>query len=172
MNSLVIQSNHNHLLMGRNYNWKNKLSYFIDLTYNPTVIIAPYNETKWVMCSSCLFLIPAGYSYLHQIYWFSGLCLLIFMASINYWKRANLSWERILDRIVAKIKFVVVFTTGVKHVHKIPYLFACYTGVVLSLYFYYMSSYSLYYWWRYHMMFHLVVILTELLVIQSMIESK
>lgn len=51
---------------------------------NNEVVIAEWNETKWLVLSSSLFMIPSIYGYYKQLYLHSLLLLLTSLISANY----------------------------------------------------------------------------------------
>jgi hypothetical protein len=77
----------------------------------------PWNESKFIVASSALFLLPAYSFYCcGQILLCTGLCVTS-LVSMNYWRDARKnSWRRQLDLVVAKIAFVNYFCTGIYNV--------------------------------------------------------
>lgn len=73
----------------------------------------PWNESKYIVASSSLFLLPAYSFYCcNQIALCTGLCITS-LVSMNFWRDARRdSWRRQLDLTVAKIAFGTYFSTG------------------------------------------------------------
>ena len=148
----------------------------LDMSYDPTVLEAPWEETRWVCMSSFFFMGPAVYSYYNGLYMLGSVLTLTSLISANYWKNAIHSWERILDRIYAKVAFVILFTNGVRYVETWPFLLVGWSGIPLIGYCYYMSNKlggnKISTWWKYHMVFHSIMTVEQIIVIQSILLKK
>ena len=66
------------------------------LVYDPTIFniepekyVALYSESKYIVISSCLFLIPSIYGFINNKYFFAITSLLTSIFSINYWRDAK-----------------------------------------------------------------------------------
>lgn len=119
------------------------------------------------------FMGPAVYSYLNELNCLASVLMLTSLISANYWKNAIHSWERILDRIYAKIAFGILFANGALYVRKWSFLWVGWSGVPLIGYCYYMSNKlageKVSTWWKYHMVFHFIMTVEQLIVIQSIL---
>ena len=135
------------------------------------IYIAPWSESKYLMTSSFLFMIPSVYSYYCQLYLYSSVLLLVSLASGNYWRKATYGWRRNLDILCAKSSFVLFASSGVWYVRDIEYVIHGYVGLVGILYCYY-KSHSCYknntnMWLKYHMLFHVLLCCVQMLVVAS-----
>lgn len=160
-------------------------------TIDPNRYTAPYKQTRWVVGSSLLFLVPSVYSYKNNQLFLSSLLGLTSAISVNYWRNATYSWRRIMDRIFSKISFTIFLVTGVKHINKIPHIICGYSGLFGIGYFYYMSNKNSWnenanssiinveenvetnneIWWKYHMAFHFLSACSQTIVIHSVINN-
>lgn len=136
----------------------------------------PLSTTKWIIGSSCFFLVPAIYAFLN-IYFFELLYLYAFISlcttvcSINHWRQAEDGIRRKIDKVVAWSAFIVYFVTGFLY---FPiYLSTTTASIIISSYMvsdYYSQKHHPY-WPVIHMFFHLVGSSTECIIIYYMIEE-
>ena len=123
--------------------------------------IAKYEQTKWLVISSFFFIIPAIYAFLYKLYFYSILLLLTSIISANYWRKATFSWRRNLDLIFAKISFITFVYNGIIYVKTPFYVITGYSGLVVLVYCYYLSSTKLKEnnknWYKYHILFHILM---------------
>jgi hypothetical protein len=131
-------------------------------------------DTFPLVYSSCMFLIPAVYSYCLKYYFYAIFLLITFGISANYWRKATYGFRRNLDLVFSKISFSVFVTTHIYYLYlysslynksasntKLPiiYYIISYSNLFFITYFYSLSTY--FYkknnigWMRYHMLFHL-----------------
>jgi hypothetical protein len=139
-------------------------------------MIAPWQETKWIVLSSCFFLIPSSYAFQNQLYGNASLLLSMSLISVNYWRNARISWRRTTDLIYSKMMTIIFVTKGIYHKHTFPSLmvgFVCATGIV---YFYHYSctfhSEKKECWVQYHVIFHFLMTINMWLVVSHSIPSK
>jgi len=135
--------------------------------------IANWECTKWLVISSCFFLIPSIYAYYNKLYYYSVLLLLNSLISANHWRNATFySWRRKLDLVFTKILFVIFAINGVLYVRYIPYLITGYSGLIGFIYCFYLSE-KLYEktdsWYKYHFLFHFIVMYEQIIILDSMI---
>jgi len=148
------------------------------LSYNPrkTMMIAPWKETRWLVLSSSFFILPAIYAYWYQLYFFTGILTLTSIVSANYWRICSYSWRRNMDLVFAKVSFVVFFYNGIVYVKYTPYLITGYSGVILAMYCWYTSEKVFQSkdtnWWKYHFLFHCLLTLEQLMVLNSIVDSS
>ena len=146
----------------------------IPFTIVPTKYVAPYSQTKWLVFSSCFFLIPSFYGFIGNQLFFAIISLLTSVCSMNYWRDATYSYRRCIDHIMAKISFTIYFINGVYYINinnYMPFIVTGYGAFFLLLYCYYMSHKWAHtnMWWKYHMMFHLLISYGMTITIKSVI---
>jgi hypothetical protein len=143
-----------------------------DTNVDTEKLFAPWDCTKWLVVSSCFFMIPAVYAYQHELYWYAMLFMCISVASANHWRRATYSLRRNIDLFFARTSFVVFFFTGLHTLKNKTRLIIGFSGVVLILCCFYMSN-KLYQannpnWYKFHFMFHFFVMCEQMLVLYNM----
>jgi hypothetical protein len=74
-------------------------------------LLVPYQESRFPMYSSGLFLIPAIHSFQRKQYFHSGLLIVTAGISINYWRHASYGWRRNLDLTFSKLSFIIFILT-------------------------------------------------------------
>jgi hypothetical protein len=146
----------------------------IDMTVNYNKG-SEWRQTKWLVLSSTSFFIPSIYGYFVEEYLMSYTLFFTALISMNYWRHANYSWRRIVDKIFAKISFIVFFINGVRYVSGNICLINGYTFFILIIYCYYMSNKlgattnnklpNNELWWKYHMAFHAFMSYNQTLII-------
>jgi hypothetical protein len=141
--------------------------------YNNELYIDTWDQTKWLVLSSFSFMIPSVYAYIHKMYFYSVLLLLISLISANYWRKAIAnSWRRYIDVVLAKISFIVFLSNGIIYVKRIDYLITGYSGLIILVYSY-LKAGKLWkaketHWYRYHALFHLIMMYEQLIILDSM----
>jgi len=134
--------------------------------------VAGWQETKWLVVSSCFFLVPASYAYVLGLFPFSILLTCTSLISANYWRRATHSWRRYLDLVFAKISFTVFVIAGVYYVRYVPYVLYGYSLLIILVYCYYLSGKYLEeknpIWLKFHFMFHLLMAYEQFIILDSM----
>ena len=142
-------------------------------------IVAPYSESKYLVFSSCFFIIPSVYAFMNYQHFYAITSLLTSICSINYWRDARYCYRRSTDLVMAKISFTIYFINGCYYTALNGYgLMICKLfGLILSLfYFYYMScntaSTCVNIWYKYHMMFHFVILCGMMVTIESAINYE
>jgi len=135
-------------------------------------VITPWNTSRWLVCSSFLFVIPSIHAFYLRMYFFSILLLITSGISANHWRNALFnSWRRTIDLYVAKISFVVFLIDGIMYIQYTPYLYIAYINLAAITYCYYHSN-TLYLakspsWYKYHIMFHMCVAYEQMVVIDN-----
>ena len=131
--------------------------------------IAPWEQTKWLVASSCFFLIPATYAHIHNLYLHSTVLFITFIISVNYWIKAKHSWRRNFDLVYAKCSFILFVSNGVFYV--IP----GYIGLFVLLYCFYISGKIFEskkeYWYKYHALFHFLLACEQFIIIDSILNT-
>jgi hypothetical protein len=123
-------------------------------------MIIPWKQSKYLVCTSGLFLIPA-YDFWHCSKLLSSGLIITSFISINYWRNACDSYRRCLDLFFSKIAFCVYFTIGMYNAKKnILYYILLSIAVGISfnmsntLYFRDSSNFD---WVYSHIIFHLLL---------------
>ena len=154
-------------------NAKETMNEILDMTINPNMRVAKWNESRWIVLSSFFFTIPAIYGFYKELYNFSAVLLLTSLISANYWRDASYSYRRIIDKIFAKISFSIFFYNGICYIRIFPYVITAYSGLVVLLYCYYASNKycnNNKIWVKYHMIFHLIMALNQLIILDSVLK--
>jgi hypothetical protein len=133
----------------------------------------PLSITKWVVLSSCSFLIPAVYAFLNVhykfLYIYGFLSVSTTICSVNHWRHAEDGIRRKIDRIVAGISFVIYVTTGI--ILFPIYLSVVTLGIITSSFIIsnYLSQKHHPYWFLVHVFFHISVTITKIIIISYML---
>jgi hypothetical protein len=143
----------------------------MDMTVDHNRIVAEWKETKYVVVSSSLFMVPAIYGLYNNLYLLPLVLFIASSISINHWRDATYSWSRIADRIFSKITFATFFYYFIKHSSCNLYFLLQINGLFKVVYYYYMSNKydDTPIWWKYHIKFHTFCVFSELLIIQNVI---
>lgn len=136
----------------------------------------PFEETKWLVMSSCTFLIPAVYAFVSSLYLYGCVSLFTMLFSINHWRDAEDGIRRAVDCHAARICFVVFFVSGCIYCRDI-YLYVygipiTIITVALFLISNHLSIQGYNRWYFAHMLFHLSVIVSEILIIYCIIQDR
>jgi hypothetical protein len=138
--------------------------------------IAPWEQTKWLVLSSCFFLIPATYAYIHTLYLHSTVLFITSLISANFWRKATFSWRRNLDLVYAKCSFILFVYDGVVYVRTVYYVVPGYIGLFVLLYCFYVSGKLLEskkeYWYKYHVLFHFIMAYEQFIIIDSILRNR
>jgi len=134
------------------------------------IILVDWSESRWLVLTSSTFFIPTIYSFYCQLYGFSGISLFTTIISMNYWRRATISFRRDLDLVFAKISFVIYLIHGIYYIRG-NRLFLFLPALIYLLYNYYNSN-LLYTekkkeWINHHIWFHLMVLFEQMIIIES-----
>ena len=138
--------------------------------------IAHWDQTKWLVLSSFFFIIPAKYAYVNNLHSYSIILLFTSLISANYWRKATYSWRRNMDLMFAKVSFSIFVSNGIFYVRTLNYVIPGYTGLIVLLYFYYLSTKLLQMknnnWYKYHFGFHLIMTFEQIIIIDSILKSR
>ena len=141
----------------------------LDLTYDPTRYIVDPNESRWIVLTSSLFVLPGLYGYYNELYNVFYVLLATSLISINYWRSPRYSCERMLDLTFAKISAILFAINGIMNVRH----FYGYQCLFLMLYCYYKSTNSSNSEWvKYHAAFHFFTICGQFFVIHAILKNK
>ena len=103
------------------------------------IVLVDWCDSRWLVLTSSTFFIPTIYSFYYQLYGFSGISLFTAIISMNYWRKATISFRRDLDLVFAKISFVIYLVHGVYYIRG-NRLFLFLTALIYLLYNYYNSN--------------------------------
>jgi hypothetical protein len=134
---------------------------------------ATWEYTRWLVVSSCFFMVPSAYAYYNQLYFNSYVLLLTSLISANYWRKATYSWRRSADLIFAKISFFIFLVGWVAHVTNYNMVLVgvfCASCMGAS----YEKSVGLRekkspHWYKYHVGYHFSTMVSQLIVLNAMI---
>ena len=136
----------------------------------------PFQDSKYPMYSSFLFLIPSLYSLYYKEYFYSYLLLSNTIISINYWKKCKKGFWRTLDLYSSKISFIIFLHLSLSNIIKFKYIINIILRL-LNIFFFYNNSNILFYnnnsLWKYnHIIFHFFVSIEVYLTLQKYIIIK
>lgn len=126
-------------------------------------------DTGKLVLSSTFFLVPLVCTVPNNRHFYTGMLVLTWIISVNYWRRATYGWRRNLDLAFSKVSFAVFFARGYVVVYTSPfhtlpekvYVYTGFTFLGLIVYFYYLSGRAYNagspLWIYYHMLFHLFI---------------
>tara|TARA_B100001287_G_scaffold271541_1_gene271975 strand:+ start:1456 stop:1884 length:429 start_codon:yes stop_codon:yes gene_type:complete len=141
------------------------------MSYNNYKLVAPWDQTKWIVASSSTFLIPSIYAYYKHIYYLSFISIITSFFSINFWRNATYSLRRKIDIVNATFAFIVFSLHGFYYINNKLHIAICYPGFFLSIYLYYCSNKFFYIknakWVTYHVLFHLVMTIEKMFIIYN-----
>ena len=137
------------------------------------------HKTYPLALSSAFFLLPCAISIPKQMHFYTGMLMLTFAISANYWRKATYGFRRDADLVFSKLSFTIFFCKGWMVVVYGPYdspihYLRTYTGfsVLFSIiYFYYLSERTFHRgysnWIYYHMLFHLFSGIEQWIILHS-----
>ncbi len=157
-------------ILSRRYNHQLKYDVISDR------YIAPWITTRWLVLSSLLWIGPSIYAYVNNLHSYAFLLVVTSLVSVNYWRKATYSWRRNIDLFVAKIAVSVFVLTGIYYIKTVSYFIIGYGGLIGLLYCYYRSN-KLYQlqnpsWYKYHMAFHTIMTYEEIIILNSILDSR
>ena len=134
---------------------------------------ATWEYTRWLVASSCFFMVPSAYAYYNQFYFNSYVLLLTSLISANYWRKATYSWRRTADLIFAKVSFCVFLVHWLTHVNNYNMClvgFFC-VGCMAGSYKWSVGlrKQTSPHWYKYHVAFHFSTMVSQLIVLNTMI---
>ena len=144
------------------------------MTIDNNRVVAEWKETKYIVVSSSFFMIPAVYGFYNNLYVLPLILFITSLVSMNFWRDAKYSWRRIIDRIVAKITFIVCYYHSIKYASMRLIFFLQYAGLFTFVYYYYMSNkyHGAPGWYKYHVKFHILCVFTQLMIVQCVADHK
>ena len=148
----------------------------ISANKNEEIYVAYWDQSKWLVLSSFFFTIPAKYAYSNNLHLYSIILFFTSVISANYWRKATYSWRRNMDLIFAKFSFTVFVSNGIFYVRTLNYVILGYTGLIVLLYFYYLSTKLLQVknnnWYKYHFGFHVIMTFEQFIIIDSILKYQ
>ena len=134
---------------------------------------ATWEYTRWLVASSCFFMVPSAYAYYNQFYFNSYVLLLTSLISANYWRKATYSWRRTADLIFAKVSFCVFLVHWLTHVNNYNMClvgFFC-VGCMAGSYEWSVGlrKQTSPHWYKFHVAFHFSTMVSQLIVLNTMI---
>ena len=132
----------------------------------------PFEETRWLAMSSCLFLIPAFYAFAKKLYLYGVISLFAALLSINHWRDAEDGFRRAIDCCLAYLSFVVFVVSGLIYCRGIFFYIAiAFISMIIALFLIsdYLSIKCHPHWYFVHIFFHLVVSIGKCVVIYCII---
>jgi len=131
--------------------------------------IAKWDKTKWLVGSSCSFLIPSFYAY-RKNKCYSLILLGTTICSVNHWRKAEDGIRRMIDLGYASFSFSTFLSLGVMHIRN-WYGYAFLAAIVYC----YKMSHHIYQtkgpnsnWNVYHFMFHLLMTFELMFIIKKL----
>jgi len=131
--------------------------------------IAKWKQTRWLVGSSCTFLIPSLYVY-RKNKCYSAILIGTTFFSVNHWRKAENGFRRTLDLIYASFSFTTFLSLGLQ-VIKNKWGYSCLAAIMYC----YKMSHHVYQtkgpeseWYIYHFMFHLLMTLELLYIIKKL----
>ena len=142
------------------------------------IYVAQIEQTKWLVISSLLMILPSIYSFIYGLYFFTTLIILTSFISAFFWMKATCSWRRNIDLIFGKISFTIFVYTGICNANiNTPFcIISGYSILCILLYCYYLSNKLSYQknknWIKYHFIFHLLIIYEMFITLYSIILNQ
>ena len=134
-------------------------------------LVAPWEQSKWIVASSSTFLIPSFYAYYKNIYHLSIISFITFAFSVNFWRNATYSLRRKIDIINANLAFTIFSLHGFYYINNLLHILICYPGFFLSIYLYQCSQYFFdkkdNNWVYCHVLFHLVMSIEKMFIVYN-----
>lgn len=139
------------------------------------IYVAQIEQTKWLVISSLLMILPSIYSFIYGLYFYTVLIILTSLISLFFWIKPTYSWRRNLDLIFGKISFTIFLYNGTCNIsiNTSFCIISSYFLLCVLLYCYYLSNKLSYQknknWIKYHFIFHLLIIYEMFITLYSII---
>lgn len=137
---------------------------------------ATWEYTRWLVASSCFFMVPSAYAYYNHLYFNSYVLLLTSIISANYWRKATYSWRRTAGLIFAKVSFCIFLANWITHVTDYNmWLVGAFCSGCMA------TSYQLScglrekkspHWYKCHVAYHLSTMVSQLIVLDTMLRTR
>jgi hypothetical protein len=131
-------------------------------------LLVPFEESKYIVFSSCLFLIPTVYAFVKEYYIIASSGTIVTIVSINYWRECKLSVHRDCDLVVSKMMCGVgcwLFLTNIQNNY--DYLVFIILFVTANQ-LYNNALFKNIHWIKYHILFHCILSFSALLTLYKM----
>lgn len=131
----------------------------------------PFQETKYVVLSSCLFFIPSFYALYYNFLVVGCAGLVTTTASINYWRDCKSGWSRNCDLIASRTM------CGIGSYYYLINIKTQYDYIIFILLYmilqkaYNMADFKNMQWVKYHIFFHCTLTISGILTINKMIKK-
>ena len=139
-------------------------------------LVAPWSQSKYLTGSSLLFIGPSLYAYRLNQKTISMMTLATSLASINFWRRADYSWRRDCDLVIARGYAILMTYYGTMYITTVRESLMCYPLLVLSFYCYYKSQEMFNKnndkWLLYHIATHITITYEEYAIIYTINKSN
>ena len=80
-----------------------------------------------------------------------------------------------MDLIFAKFSFIIFVSNGIFYVKTLHYIILGYSGLIILIYFYYLSGKLLELkknnWYKYHFLFYFIMMCEQLIIIDSIVKK-
>jgi len=138
--------------------------------YDSDIYLVEWRESRWLVLSSIMSLIPTAYSLFHSLFFLSSVSLISTAVSANYWRKATISSRRDLDLVLQKLIFIIYLSNGLYYIRGYRNIIFVPCSIYL-IYNYYYSN-LLYNekkneWLIYHLRFHMMVLIGQMIVLES-----
>lgn len=90
----------------------------IDIDQHRKVFPLTEVGSNYLIMSSCFFIFPGYYAYSEGLNLHLVTSAVTTLASINYWRNAVPGWRRTTDMLIAKMSFLIYFSTGIYHIEE------------------------------------------------------
>jgi hypothetical protein len=139
-------------------------------------MISPWEESRWLVLSSCSFLFPSIYAYHNSCYSLCALLVITSAVSANYWRDARFSIRRDIDLVVSKIAFTTFVYNGIIHIECPVYVITGYPLLLILIYCYYLSNCRIHIpsgqWYMYHSAFHYIMMYEQFIILHSIVSNN
>jgi len=139
-------------------------------------LVAPWSQSKYLTGSSLLFIGPSLYAYNLNQKTISIMTLVTSFASINFWRRADYSWRRDCDLVIARGYAILMTYYGAIYITTVRESLICYPSLVLYFYCYYKSQEMFNKkddkWLMYHIATHITITYEQYAVIYTINASN
>lgn len=149
-----------------------KIHIHSDFHFSHTGYPYPFSTSKWLVLSSCFFIVPGIYAYYLNFFLYGTMSCITSLASINHWRKADIGIRRNIDVIVAHLSFGLYLVSGLIYLRGWIFYGLGIPGCIFIILFFYLSKNlkepGNNHWLYCHFLFHLFVALTQFVVLFGM----